>query len=268
MNRTLLTAVAITCLLPSLSLAQRSPASGVHAPSGAPRGGSREVTIRHDPPPPPRPSTSPGAPVVPVAPPSALDRLVPLTPPLDRRDVFRAGPRTYVPRSRNQFYGYGGSAYIADPFGYISQPDSSSPALDRYMRQGDAAGYLRLDVQPENAQVYIDGYYAGTVADFNRSGGRALDVGPHRLEIRGEGFDSQSVELQIRANDVLPYRGVLTRRDQRAELRTPPAAAKTFYVIPRCYAGTTRPRAEQLPAGCKVSDVRVVPPVVSPSGQQ
>jgi hypothetical protein len=185
------------------------------------------------------------------------------------RDIFQARPRTYAPRyGRSRGFNDGGYAYaggyITDPFGYISQPDSSAPVLDRYMREGDRAdGYLRLDVEPESAQVYVDGYYAGTVADFRRSGGRALDSGPHRVEFRADGFDSQSVELQIRANDVLAYRGTLNPRDDRPELRASAGPPKTFYVIPRCYAGTTRPRQAQLPAGCKVSDVREVPPVVA-----
>jgi hypothetical protein len=196
-------------------------------------------------------------PLVPQAPPSALD-----TP-----DIFRANPRTYAPRfdrssRRNRFYGYGVGGYITDPFGYISQPDSSSPVLDRYMSQGQTTGYLRLDVEPESAQVFIDGLYAGTVADFRR-GGQVVDAGAHRIEMRADGFESQSVELRIRANDTLSYRGTLTRRDDRPEQRAAAASPKTFYVIPRCYAGTTPPRQEQLPIGCKVADVREIPATVN-----
>ena len=104
--------------------------------------------------------------------------------------------------------------------------------------------------------------YVGTVADFR--GGRGLDAGPHRVEIRADGFDSQSVELRIRPDDVLSYRGTLTARDQRPEQRAAAAPPKTFYVIPRCYAGDTPPRPEQLPASCKGASVRTIPPVVPP----
>jgi hypothetical protein len=199
----------------------------------------------------------PGVPLVPPAPPSALDSV----------DIFRADPRTYAPRfdrasRRNRFYGYGVGGYITDPFGYISQPDSSSPVLDRYMRQGQTTGYLRLDVEPESAQVFIDGLYAGTVADFRR-GGQPLDVGPHRVEMRADGFDSQSVELRIRANDTLSYRGTLTKLDEAREPRAAAATPKTLYVIPRCYAGTSPPRQEQLPTGCKAADVREIPATVN-----
>jgi hypothetical protein len=132
------------------------------------------------------------------------------------------------------------------------------------MREGTPEGYLRLEVEPDDAQVFVDGLYAGIVSDFRRSGGRTLDAGPHRIEFRAEGYDTQSVELRIRANDVLSYRGTLTRRDQRPEARAAAAPPKTFYVIPRCYAGTSRPRPEQLPSGCRLSDLRTIPPVVVP----
>jgi hypothetical protein len=211
-------------------------------------------------------SLPPGVPLVPPGPPSAPPIGPFASPSALDRDIFQARPRTYAPRyNRSRGFGYGFSGgYISDSFGYISEPDSSAPVLDRYMRGGaDGSGYLRLDVQPESAEVYVDGFYAGTVTDFRRSGGRALEAGPHRVEFRAEGYDSQSVELRVRANDVLAYRGTLNRRSDGPELRAAAGPPKTFYVIPRCYAGTSRPRAEQLPAGCRVSDVREVPPVVN-----
>jgi hypothetical protein len=250
MGRTLLAAVLVsTCLLPSLTQAQTLSSRGTGGRGG--RAGAPP------PQPPSQPALPPGVPLVPQAPPSALDRA----------DIFVASPRTYAPNydrvTRQPFYGYGGGSYITDPFGYISQPDSSSPYLDRYMRQTTATGYLRLDVEPASAQVYVDGLYVGTVADL-RTGGYPLDAGPHRVEIRADGFDSQSVELRIRANDVLSYRGTLTARDQRPEQRGAAAPPKTFYVIPRCYAGDTPPTPEQLPAACKGAKARTVPPVVAP----
>jgi len=135
------------------------------------------------------------------------------------------------------------------------------------MRERDAIGYLRIDVEPDTAQVYVDNFYVGTVADFRR-GGQVFDVGPHRVEIRADGYEPQSVELRIRANDTLTYRGTLTKREQRAALRSPAAAPKTFYVIPRCYAGDSKPRADQLPPGCRTANVRTIPPVVAPGQRQ
>ena len=271
MRTTLLAAlIASTCLWPALTQAQTSSGGGMRGASPATRGASGSTLHPGPPRVPGRPSNS-ARPIVPPAPPSAPP-IGPYASPsaLDRGDIFRSGPRTYAPqysRSRGFYYGgYGYSGgYITDPFGYIGQPDSSSPAVDRYMRDGEnQEGYLRLEVEPQSSQVFVDGLYAGTVSDFRRGGGGTLDSGPHRIEFRAEGYDSQSVELRIRANDVLSYRGTLTRRDERPELRAAAGPPKTFYVIPRCYAGTSRPRADQLPAGCDVKNLREVPPVVVP----
>ena len=266
MGRTLLAAViVITCLLPSLTQAQTSSSRGAGGPRG--RAGAPP------PQPPSRPALPPGVPLVPPAPPSAPPIGPYASPSPLNRDVFQAGRRTYAPRysqSRGFYYGgysgYGYSGdYITDPFGYISQPDSSAPVLDRYMRGGNSPeGYLRLEVEPTSAQVYVDGLYAGTVADF-RAGAYPLDAGPHRVEIRADGFNSQSVELRIRANDTLSYRGTLTAQDQRPQQRAAAAPPKTFYVIPRCYAGDTPPTPEQLPAACKGATARTVPPVIAPA---
>jgi len=262
--------IASTCLWPALTQAQTS-SGGVRGSSPTTRGSSG-ATFRPGPPRSPGRSANSARPIVPPAPPSAPPIGPFASPSALDRDIFRPGPRTYAPqysRSRGFFYGGGyGSGYITDPFGYIGQPDSAAPALDRYMRErDDAEGYLRLEVEPESAQVFVDGLYAGTVSDFRRSGGGILEAGPHRIEFRAEGYDAQGVELRIRANDVLSYRGTLTRRDERPELRAAAGPPKTFYVIPRCYAGTSRPRADQLPAGCNVKDVREVPPVVAPAAR-
>lgn len=271
MRTTLLAAlIAGTCLWPALTQAQTSSSGGGMRGASPATRGSSAGTVRPGPPRSPIRANS-ARPIVPPAP--------PLTPPIGPfaspsaldRDVFQARPRTYAPRySRSQGFFYGGygysGGYVTDPFGYISQPDSSAPALERYMREGEATeGYLRLEVQPDTAQVFVDGLYAGTVSDFRRSGGGRLDAGPHRIELRADGYDSQSVELRIRANDVLSYRGTLNRSDDRPELRAAAGPPKTFFVIPRCYAGTSRPRADQLPVGCNVKDVREVPPVIAPS---
>ena len=268
MGRTMLSAiVASICLVPHLSEAQGTPGSAAPraTPGGAPRGGSFGATFRPNPPQPPsRPTLPPGVPIVPPAPLPPGVPLVPPAPPsaLDSVDVFRARPRTYVPGRQRFLGGYSGNGYITDPFGYISQP--YAPANDSDPREIAGTGYLRLEVEPETARVYVDGLYVGVVSDFRRAP-RAFDAGPHRVEIRADGFESQSVEVSLRANDTLSYRGTLTRNEQRAAL--PPAPPKTFYVIPRCYAGDTRPRADQLPAGCRVSNMRTIPPVVAPSGR-
>lgn len=221
-----------------------------------------------------RASAQPTAPQPPGQPPgSATGSLSPTPPPsaLDSADLFRAWPRTYAPRFDRQAGrrfngGYGnGYPYLLDPFGYISQP-YARPADDTSTRAAEN-GYLRIELEPDAAQVFVDGYYAGTVGDFRRGGGRALDAGLHRLEIRADGFEPANVEIRVRPNETLAYRGSL-RRERRADIRAAVAAPKVFYVIPGCYAGDVRPRAEQLPAGCQIARLREVPPVVAPPSRQ
>ena len=126
------TLIAALCLTPALSDGQTRSSGGTANAQGSPRSAAPHQPGR--PSPPARPS-QPGVPLVPPAPPSAppigpfaLPSTLPIGPfaspsPLDR-DVFRAGPRTYS-RSRGIFFGAGGYGTIADPFGYIGQPESS-----------------------------------------------------------------------------------------------------------------------------------------------
>jgi hypothetical protein len=49
------------------------------------------------------------------------------------------------------------------------------------------------------------------------------------------------------------------RKPDPVAIDVTPPKAKTLYVIPRCYAGDKRPSADQLPAGCDLSLLRVIP---------
>jgi len=49
----------------------------------------------------------------------------------------------------------------------------------------DPRGQLRFDVHPKQAEVYIDGYYAGIVDDFGKL---RLDPGPHDVSLYLDGY--------------------------------------------------------------------------------
>lgn len=71
-------------------------------------------------------------------------------------------------------------------------------------------GNLRLEVRPETAQVYVDGFYSGTVADASRSAaGLSLTAGWHRLQFRASGYETPAVNVTIVANETTSYRGEL-----------------------------------------------------------
>jgi hypothetical protein len=126
-------------------------------------------------------------------------------------------------------------------------------------------GYLRLLVEPGTAQVYVDGYYMGTAASLGRL--LTLEPGPHRVELRAPGSDTFAVDIRIRPNETITYDATLPSGGSVETPAAPSAPAapgppKTFYVIPRCYAGDRPPEANALPRGCDIANVRAVPPVV------
>jgi len=57
--------------------------------------------------------------------------------------------------------------------------------------------------------------------------------------------------------------GPVTPDPPPAPVTSQPGVPKTFYVIPRCYAGDRRPSADRLPAGCDIRLLRVIKPGAS-----
>jgi hypothetical protein len=192
--------------------------------------------------------------------------------------VFLAGPRTYAPRydrqslrSRNQRFlgGYGGYGYgYGVGYGYENPADAYFSSRGRGRSSDDRAdieetGYLRLQIEPVTAEVFVDGLYMGTGRDFNAVNlGRLLEAGPHRVEIRADGFQPVTLDTRILPNEVVTYRRDLQRLESRPSAPSAQAAPRTFYVIPGCYAGDTRPTAQRLPPGCKIASLRTVPPLI------
>jgi hypothetical protein len=123
-------------------------------------------------------------------------------------------------------------------------------------------GRLNLYVSPASAQVFVDGFYAGTVGDF-QDRGMWLETGPRRIELRADGYDSATFDVRILEDQTVNYRRDLATVTTRPEPPRVAAMPKTFYVIPGCYAGDTKPRTDRLPKGCSSRNMKTVPPVVS-----
>ena len=151
--------------------------------------------------------------------------------------------------------------------GYIGTDPYSQAGRDR-RTDADApvdVGYLRLNVQPYTAQVYVDGFYVSTVDAFTGGGpARALPAGPHRVDIRADGYETATFDVRVEPNETITYRRELGKSEEPKQARNiAPAIPKTFYVIPKCYAGDKKPTADRLPPGCRTSNVRTIPPIVS-----
>jgi hypothetical protein len=69
-------------------------------------------------------------------------------------------------------------------------------------------GGLSLDITPTYADVYGDGQYLGTVADFGpMMQPLSLAPGRHYMDIRAAGFAPMVFDVDVLAGQVLPYQG-------------------------------------------------------------
>src|SRR4029077_7264386 len=78
-----------------------------------------------------------------------------------------------------------------------------------------AYGGVALDITPPDADVWVDGQYAGKVQDFDgTTQPLTLTPGTHRIEVQAQGYEPLSVDVGIQAGQVIPYRGDLRRYER------------------------------------------------------
>ena len=95
--------------------------------------------------------------------------------------------------------GYGGGAYGG---GYQGSGSSSYG--------GGPQGSLRLKLKPRDGKVYVDGYFVGTVDEFDGLFQKlGIDAGGHRIEVKAPGFETVSFEVLITPNETVTYKGEL-----------------------------------------------------------
>jgi hypothetical protein len=99
---------------------------------------------------------------------------------------------------------YGGYGdYYYDPWYGGSYPSNYSYGYD---------GALRLKVKPREAAVYVDGYYAGEVDEFDGVFQRLhLDSGPHRIEITLDGYEPLNFDVRIQPDKTVTYKAEMKR---------------------------------------------------------
>lgn len=99
----------------------------------------------------------------------------------------------------NPFWGYWGYGYPG--YGY---------PVPYVVPAGVVTGGLRLEVQPDTAQVYVDGAYAGIVDDFNGHF-HHLDMtpGPHRIDVTAQGYQTLTFDVLVQADHTTHYKGSL-----------------------------------------------------------
>jgi hypothetical protein len=119
-------------------------------------------------------------------------------------------------------YGYpaGGYAYPPAP-GYSNTPGYSNapapqgmPAPGSVTAQNGAAntGGMSFDIQPSDAEVFIDGNDYGQVGDFTANAAPlSLTPGRHHVEIRANGYRTMQFDADVVAGQVIPYQGTMQR---------------------------------------------------------
>ena len=102
-------------------------------------------------------------------------------------------------------YSYG---YPIEVYGYGAPRErvTISPGSNYYY------GGVALEITPNDADVYVDGEYAGRVQDFDGTEQPlTLSSGTHQIEVQAQGYEPMRIDVQIQAGQVIPYRGDLRR---------------------------------------------------------
>jgi hypothetical protein len=109
------------------------------------------------------------------------------------------------------FGSWGLGFYFWDPYWYGGW--GSSPYTYGYGYAGGSyydAGSVKLLIKPRDAQVFVDGFYVGIVDEFDGSFQKlTLDEGPHRIEVRKEGFETLRFDVRVTLDHTIKLRGEL-----------------------------------------------------------
>jgi len=112
------------------------------------------------------------------------------------------------PYAASSYPGYSSSAYAAP-----AAPSTGSVELQQGEPNQTNLGGVSFEITPSTAQVFVDGSYTGTVADFvPTTEPLGLTPGRHRVEIRAAGYQTLALAVEVVAGQVIPYRGILQQQ--------------------------------------------------------
>jgi PEGA domain len=131
------------------------------------------------------------------------------------------GSRSYVRpyQFRPRFsIGFGIFAGYPVPYSYYAYPypvpvyGYSTPREVIVGADSNAYGGITFEMTPYEADIYVDGTFAGHVSDFD--GTRqplTLTAGTHQIEVAAQGYQTLSFDVSVQPGQVIPYRGDLQR---------------------------------------------------------
>ncbi len=101
------------------------------------------------------------------------------------------------------FYGGVGGPYYP-VVGYNSAYGYGPGPYSPWQVSGPDVGGVRLKIRPRDAQVFVDGYYAGIVDDFDGSfQSLRLEQGGHKIEIHMPGFQDYELDVHVQAGKTI-----------------------------------------------------------------
>jgi hypothetical protein len=190
----------------------------------------------------------------------------------DPRDQPRAEPRrgqalpVARPAKRGTLIFVGG--YFYDPFfgPYPWWPRGAYPPW--YYPPYDHHAEVRVAASPRHAAVYVDGFYAGLVDDFDGTFQRlALPAGGHRITLYLEGYVTEAVSVYLRPGSTFTLRHTMLQLAP-GDTSAPPVVATPVpppphgtYTPPSGNPPTlpTSPTAAVAPGALGTIEVRVQP---------
>ena len=102
--------------------------------------------------------------------------------------------------------------FVGFPVAYPTWYNSYLPGAYGWYRPGIAYGGMSFDIQPYDADIYVDGEYVGIVRDFGPyTAPLTLPAGLHHIELAAPGYEPLSFDITIVPRQVIPYQGALPR---------------------------------------------------------
>lgn len=125
---------------------------------------------------------------------------------------YPAPPYYYRPWTWGASFGLGWTPFAYAPWGWIygTAPYGYGWGLNPPYGGTYAfmTGGVRLKLKPRDADVFVDGYYAGAVDDFDGTF-QALRLAPggHKIEVRKPGFETLAYEVHVQPDRTITMRG-------------------------------------------------------------
>jgi hypothetical protein len=124
----------------------------------------------------------------------------------------------YDPFFFTPFLGFGWGGYPYGAYGY-------GPYGYGYGRRAAPAGSARLQVTPKDAEVYVDGYRAGHVDDYDGTFQRLnVEPGPHEVTLFLSGYRTTTERLYFAEGSTLKLRQNLEKLAPGESSVPPPKA--------------------------------------------